>query len=301
MSGNHYDLISQASKDARVAAKLLYVSTAKYGGDWNSMPHTHACAEMFYVVGGKGQFRIEDQLYPVQENDLIIVNPHVRHTETSLDASPLEYIVLGVEGLELMVKEDENRPFCIISFKSSGSDIQFFLRSMLRELEAKAPGYEDICQDLLDIFVIRLMRGSDFSAKLIPSTVQVSKEGAAVHRYIETHFKENVSLDDLAEVAHLNKYHMTHLFTRDYGISPIKFLLSLRIKESCYLLRMTDHPLAQIARITGFSSPSYFSQSFRKSEGISPTDYRNKYHLSNKAETEEENETSEESESSEEN
>lgn len=290
MSENRYDLISQASIDARVSAKLLYVSTAKYGGDWNSVPHTHACAEMFYVVGGKGQFRIEDKLYPVEENDLIIVNPHVRHTETSLDAKPLEYIVLGVDGLELMVNEEENKPFAIISFKSSGSDIQFFLTSMLRELEAKAPGYETICQDLLDILVIRLMRGSDFSARLVPSTAQVSKEGAAVHRYIESHFKENVSLDDLAEVAHLNKYHMTHLFTRDYGISPIKFLLSLRIKESCYLLRTTDHPLSQIARITGFSSPSYFSQSFRKAEGISPTDYRAKYQLSKKQDTENEEE-----------
>lgn len=280
MSENRYDLISKVSLDARVSAKLLYVSTAKYGGDWNSMPHTHACAEMFYVVGGKGQFRIEDKLYPVEENDLIIVNPHVRHTETSLDSKPLEYIVLGVDGLELMVSEEESNPFAIINFKAAGADILFLLTNMLKELEGKAPGYETICQDLLDILIIRLMRGSDFSAKLIPSTVQVSKESAAVHRYIESHFKENVSLDDLAEVAHLNKYHMTHLFTRDYGISPIKFMLNLRIKESCYLLRTTDHPLSQIARITGFSSPSYFSQSFRKAEGISPTDYRAKFHLS---------------------
>lgn len=280
MSENRYDLISKASLDARVSAKLLYVSTAKYGGDWNSVPHTHACAEMFFVVGGRGQFRIEDRLYPVEENDLIVVNPHVRHTETSIDSKSLEYIVLGIEGLELMVSEEESNPFAIINFKSSGGDIQFLLTNMLKELENKAPGYETVCQDLLDILVIRLMRGSDFSAKFIPSNVQVSKEGAAVHRYIESHFKENVTLDDLAEVAHLNKYHMTHLFTRDYGISPIKFLLSLRIKESCYLLRTTDHPLSQIARITGFSSPSYFSQSFRKAEGISPTDYRAKHHLS---------------------
>ena len=279
MSGNTYDLVSQTHKNAMVSAKLLYVSTSKYGGDWHSTPHTHACAEMFYVVSGRGQFCIEDSLHPVAENDLIIVNPQVRHTEQSLGSNPLEYIVLGIDGLELRVNENEHQPFCIISFKDSGADIQFFLHNMLRELEEKAPGYETICQDLLDIFVIRLVRGSDFSARLIPSTAQVSKEGAAVHRYIESHFKENVTLDDLADVAHLNKYHMTHLFTRDYGISPIKFLLSLRIKESCYLLSTTDHPLAQIARITGFSSPSYFSQSFRKAEGLSPTDYRKKHQI----------------------
>ena len=279
MTVSRYDLADQAGIGARINAKLLYVSTAKYGGDWNSMPHTHACAEMFYVVGGTGQFRIEDRLYPVYENDLIVVNPQVRHTETSLNSSPLEYIVLGVDGLELQVSEEQDRPFCIVRFGNSGSDIHFYLRSMLKELEAKSPGYESICQDLLDILVIHLMRGSDFSAKFIPSSVHISKEGAAVRRYIESHFKENITLDELAEVAHLNKFHMTHLFTRDYGISPIKFMLNLRIKESCYLLRTTDHSLAQIAHITGFSSPSYFSQSFRRAKNMRPTDYRSEHQL----------------------
>lgn len=281
MSLNRYDLISQASRDARMSAKLLYVSTAKYGGDWHSVPHAHTCAELFYVVGGKGQIQIDDRLFPVSTDDLVIVNPQIRHTEISLPSHPLEYIVLGVDGLELMVKEDNDQQFYIISLKNSGSDIQFFLRDMLREIENKAPGYDAVCQDLLDILVIRLMRVSDFSAQLVPSIMQVSKEGAIVHRYIESHFKENITLDDLAEVAHLSKYHLTHLFTRDYGVSPIRFLLSLRIRESCYLLRSTDLSLAQIARISGFSSPSYFSQSFRKAEGASPTDYRRKFQMQN--------------------
>ena len=279
MSINRYDLMTQVSRETRLSAKLLYVSTAKYGGDWHSVPHTHACAEMFYVVGGRGQFQIEDRVYPVVTDDLVVVNPQVRHTETSLDANPLEYIVLGVDGLELLVDKEENQQFCIVNFKNTGGDIQFYLRDMLREIEGKAPGYDTVCQDLLDILIVHLMRGSDFSAQMVPSSPQVSKEGAAVRRYIEGHFKENLTLDDLAEVAHLNKYHMTHLFTRDYGVSPIRFMLSLRIRESCYLLRTTDHSLAQIARITGFSSPSYFSQSFRKAEGISPTDYRKKFQV----------------------
>ncbi len=277
MSSDRYDFLSQPSRDSRMLSRLLYVSSAKYGGDWHSVPHTHSCAELFYVVGGKGRFQIDDQFYPVNTDDLVIVSPQVRHTETSFDANPLEYIVLGVDGLELVVNEEHNQQFCIINFKNSGSDIQFFLRNMLREIETKAPGYETICQDLLDILVVRLMRTSGFSAQLIPSEGQTSKEGAAVRRYIECHYKENITLDDLAKLAHLNKFHMTHLFTRDYGISPIKYQLSLRIRESCYLLRATDHSLAQIARITGFSSPSYFSQSFRKAENMSPTEYRKKF------------------------
>ena len=101
VSNDRYELSGgNPSPIDRSVTKLLYVSTAKYGGDWHSLLHTHACTELFYVVGGMGQFNIADRLLPVSTDDLVIVNPNVEHTELSLNASPLEYIVLGVERLE---------------------------------------------------------------------------------------------------------------------------------------------------------------------------------------------------------
>lgn len=270
MSTNRYDLDHAAAvKDKAV---LRYITTTKFDGEWNSYLHTHTCAEVFYVTGGKGQFRIEDRVYPAATGDLVVINPYVMHTETSVDPAPLEYIVLGVDGLELSARGDQLRPFYIAHLNSG--EVLFYLRDMLREMDGKSPGYESVCQDLLDVVLIRLMRIPDFAVELVPTNLQASKESAVVRRYIENHFKENITLDLLAETAHINKYHLAHLYTKDYGISPISYLLSLRIQESRYLLQSTDLPLAQIARIIGFSSPSYFSQSFRRSEGISPTEFR---------------------------
>ena len=59
-----------------------------------------------------------------------------------------------------------------------------------------------------------------------------------------------------------------------YGTSPINYLLSCRIQESLYLLSKTQMSLSQISGTLGFSSPSYFSQSFRRMQGISPLEYR---------------------------
>ena len=272
MSLNRYDL-AEKSEQIRSSGKLLYVSSAKYGGDWNSTPHSHRCAELFYVVGGKGRFRIGDELFPVSVDDLVVVNPLVLHTEMSLDASPLEYIVLGVEGLELSVNGEQNNNFCIINFRGISEEVLFFLRCMLREVENKQPGYDSVCRDLLEVFLVCLMRRTNYTTALMPPH-HVSKECTAVRRYIDTHFKENLTLDQLAEVAHLNKYHMSHAFTREYGISPISYLNERRIAESRHLLQTTDLSLAHISRILGFSSPSYFSQSFRKHVGLSPLAYR---------------------------
>lgn len=268
-----------ASPIDRSKVKLLYVSTAKYGGDWHSTLHTHACTEIFYVVGGSGKFNIEGKLLPVTTDDMVIVNPNVEHTEVSYNKRPLEYIVLGVEGLEYSAGEDADERWFMTNLQNAREALLHALREMLREIENKAVGYELICQDLLEVLILRLMRHAGL--QFLPTKTEhrkpgrkPSKECAAVRHYIDNHFKENINLDMLSELVHVNKYYMVHSFTKEYGISPINYLISRRIEESKYLLSDTDHSLSQISHMLGFSSPSYFSQSFRRLEGMSPMEFR---------------------------
>lgn len=64
--------------------------------------HTHSCTELFYCLSGEGQFFIDGKYYPVHPDDMVIVNPQVEHTELSLNSSPLEYVVLGISGIEIV-------------------------------------------------------------------------------------------------------------------------------------------------------------------------------------------------------
>ena len=275
MSNSRYDLEQGGVAPLdRSSTRLLYVSTAKYGGDWHSLLHTHTCTEIFYVVGGMGKFQIEELTLSVSVDDMVIVNPNVEHTEVSFNASPLEYIVMGVEGLEFAAGESGDDRYRLVNCGGGREDTLYYLRAMLAEIENKAIGYDLVCHDLLEVLVVRLMRRTDFSLAPAASGTRTSKECAAVRRYIDSHFKESLSLDVLAEVAHVNKYYLVHTFSKEYGISPINYLISRRIAESKQLLSDTDHSLSQISHMLGFSSPSYFSQSFRKLEGISPMEYR---------------------------
>ena len=272
MSNSRYDLEQGGVAPLdRSSTRLLYVSTAKYGGDWHSLLHTHTCTEIFYVVGGMGKFQIEELTLSVSVDDMVIVNPNVEHTEVSFNASPLEYIVMGVEGLEFAAGESGDDRYRLVNCGGGREDTLYYLRAMLAEIENKAIGYDLVCQDLLEALVVRR---TDFSLAPAASGTRTSKECAAVRRYIDSHFKESLSLDVLAEVAHVNKYYLVHTFSKEYGISPINYLISRRIAESKQLLSDTDHSLSQISHMLGFSSPSYFSQSFRKLEGISPMEYR---------------------------
>jgi len=273
MSNRRYVLDLAKENQLRSHTRLLNVSSARYGGDWHSTPHAHSYAELFYIVGGDGQFRIEDDLYPVRANQLVIVNPNVIHTEVSYDAHPLEYIVLGIEGLELSVTQNAASRFCILDYQGSG-DVLTCMRHILRETESRQTGYELVCQAYMEILIIRVTRSTSLSVAATAALPMASRQCAAIRHYIDAHYKEPLDLDTLAGEAHVSKYYLAHAFKREYGISPINYLIGRRIEESRYLLRETDLSLSQIARLLGFSSASYFSQSFRRAEGMTPMDYR---------------------------
>ena len=273
MSRYYYKLSKEQSFTIRGSAKLLDVASSRYGGDWHSVPHTHSHTELFYIVGGKGQFLIEDQAFPVDVNNLVIINPNVTHTEASLNAQPLEYIVLGIDGIELVNSKSTNGRYCILD-SSESMEISSCLRNILREMELKNTGYEDICQAYMEILIIRLMRNTALAVPEEPQTISGNRQCAAVRRYIDLHFKEALTLEQLSEEAHMNKYYLSHAFNREYGVSPINYMISRRIEESKYLLAETDLSLSQIAQLLGFSSLSYFSQVFRRTQDSSPMEYR---------------------------
>ena len=273
MSRDHYSLDTERSFTIRGTAKLLNVASARYGGDWHSVPHTHNHMELFFIVGGKGQFLIEDQLHPVNVNNLVIINPEVVHTEVSFNAQPLEYIVLGIEGIVLAGSDNADGRFNILD-RYESAEISGCLRNILREMEQKHTGYEDVCQAYMEILIIRLMRSTSLAVLSEPRTISANRQCAAVRRYIDLHFKEALTLEQLAEDAHMNKYYLSHAFKREYGISPINYMITRRIEESKYLLAETDLSLSQIAQLLGFSSLSYFSQVFRRTQAVSPMEYR---------------------------
>ena len=273
MSRSHYSFDKGSGFSVRGTVKLLNVASARYGGDWHSVPHTHNHMELFFIVGGRGQFLIEDQLHPVDTNSLVMINPNVTHTEVSLNAQPLEYIVLGIEGIALADSTLSNNQFSILNYYES-AEVSSCLRNILREMEQKNPGYEDICQAFMEILIIRLMRTTVLAVPAETETVSTNRQCAAVRRYIDLHFKEALTLDQLAEEGHMNKFYLSHVFKRTYGVSPINYIIEKRIDESKYLLAETDLSLSQIAQLLGFSSLSYFSQVFRRTQAVTPMEYR---------------------------
>ncbi len=271
MGNQRYNVPS--SSLAMAALQLQYISSSKFEGDWPSAPHAHQCTELFYVTSGEGSFQIQELNFPVKPNDLIIINPNVLHTETASNGSPMEYIVLGLEGADFLGAGTSDSRFCHFSCGELGADIHLYFQEILNELKESQPYSQNIAAGWLHVLVAKLQRYREVILT-VRGPEKASLESAQIKRYIDTHFKEDITLDALAKVAHLNKFYLSHIYKRDHGISPINYLIERRIRESKFLLEDTDYSISQISQFVGFSSPSYFSQCFNRVEGISPRGYR---------------------------
>ena len=198
---NH--LYTIASGGRHIETRLLYVTNAKYEGDWHSTPHSHHFSEFFYVLGGRGRFLVDTQTFDVEAHDLVIVNPHVSHTEMSRANSPLEYIVLGIEGVCFSFDQpgaDENYRLFHYRDKPSAARQEFlsYLHALLKEAEASEPYGEEVCQNLLEVLMIIMMRHSEFTLSVMPSK-RANVACAQVKRHIDTHFRDALTLEELAE------------------------------------------------------------------------------------------------------
>lgn len=252
-------------------SKLLYLNQWRFDETWHSIMHTHPFVELFYVIKGNGLFHIENEILKIKEDDLVIVNAGINHTESSDGKNPLEYIVLGVSNLSII---ENKQNYSLLNYYNYKHEVLFYLKTIAQELKNADDDYsKNIIQNLLEVLISNIVRRAD--AKLsLEANNKNDNHISFIKNYLENNFKENIKLDDLCKACFMNKFYLAHCFKKALGISPMKYLNNLRLKEASLLLENTDYSMDVIARITGLNSSSYFSQRFKKTYGINPYQYR---------------------------
>ena len=271
MSNNRINIIDDNFFDHK--SQLMYVSYSKFGQDWKSLKHFHPFTEIFLVLDGEGIFTVENKSFDIKTNDLIIVPPNVYHQELSHDSKPLEYAVLGVEDLLFQI-EDPNQNFIYQNFDRDNEDILYYFHHLLMESENKELGYDTVCQKLLELLILKIIRKMNINLEAHQVILPIKREIRMICHYIDQNYSENLSLESLAQYMKMNKYYMAHEFKKYMHISPIQYLIKRRIKECQSLLKTSSLSVSEISEAVGFSSQSYISQIFKKEIGMTPLEYR---------------------------
>ncbi|MFV0379287.1 MAG: AraC family transcriptional regulator [Anaerorhabdus sp.] len=259
----------------KLNCKLLYVSQANYAEDWHSIAHSHPFTELFYVIKGKGDFHVDSESFFVKEDDLVIINSNTFHTETSSSTDPLEYIVVGIDGVSLLTSE--NKYYSLHNYADFKHEILFYIKTLLQEAKQKSDYYDVISQNLLEVLIVNIIRRTQTQIT-VETPKKSTRECAYVKQYIDQHYYEDISLDMLCSLSYMNKYYLVHSFKKFYNITPIHYLTTRRLEEACNLLKNTDHLVSEISQIIGMSSQSYFIQIFKKHYNTTPNKYRKNNH-----------------------
>lgn len=98
-----------------------------------------------------------------------------------------------------------------------------------------------------------------------------------VKEYLDTHYTEKITLEDLSRQFYIDKFYLAKLFKERFGLSILQYLMQLRITTAKRLLRFTDLSIEKIAAECGIEDGNYFARAFKKVEGCSPTEYRRRW------------------------
>ena len=110
-------------------------------------------------------------------------------------------------------------------------------------------------------------KGPDASAAVY-SIIETAKN------YIKNNYHKDISLDDVSREVNISPYYFSKLFKETTGENFIEYLTNLRMDKAKELLQTTECSMKEICVKTGYSDPNYFSRSFKKNVGVTPTEYK---------------------------
>lgn len=151
------------------------------------------------------------------------------------------------------------------------ANIAAVMRHIEYELAEKLFGYDRSVQKLLEYLMILLERSLSLSGNNSHSAQDLPER---IKSYIDANYENNITLSTLAESLFVSPFHISHVFKEQFEISPIQYLINVRIKVACELLSQTNHPVSEVSLMVGYPNVNYFHILFKRFTGVSPGGFR---------------------------
>lgn len=145
------------------------------------------------------------------------------------------------------------------------------------ELSEQAWGYEFKLREALTGIWLRLFELARPAMEQSGGSSSADKIKALMV-YIHEHYREPISVEQLAQSAHISRRACFRLFQENLRTTPVEYIRGYRLQMACQMLAKTKEPITQIAYCCGLGSSSYFGKMFRERFGCSPTEYRRCWH-----------------------
>jgi len=263
--------------------RLVYVSrTLPADQVHHRILHAHQdLAEVLMVCGGTGRYLVGGTFYEVKAGDLLVYNSGVVHDEFCEEENAVFSYCVAVAGLRLPgLRENaliaDDAP-ALYQTGAEAGDLRLLCDMMYRALLEDRAGCEILCRHLMMALLGRVLLLTGDTPRPDQGELEPKSLGRQVQAYIDRHFSESLTLQDMGNALHASPYYLSHVFKETSGYSPTQYLLRRRIGEAQNLLISTDLSMAQIAERVGFETQNYFNLQFSKHVGMPPGKYRESF------------------------
>lgn len=262
----------------------FWIRVNAFGFHW----HYHPEIEICYVKQGRGKRIVGESIENFTDGDLVLIGsntPHSWITDEQFNASEKQIEVYVIQ----FSKEIFDALATLPEFKAIGQLLDTAKRGIKFDLKQDEV-LKHLLQNVDDEIgfakfqaLMRLLQSfCDATSKEILSssgyTVGFQKHQEErimkVCNFIHDHFRESLTIKQLAELIAMNEASFCRFFKRTLGKTVIEYITELRIAHVCNEMQQTREPVYKIAYDTGFSSIAHFNKQFKKTMGTTPSDYR---------------------------
>ena len=248
---------------------------------FNGVRHSHEKSyEIIFALSGDGVFLVDDNIFPIKPNHLYLVDGMSTHCSSPISAdnyqrrkviikgTPLERILKSFDSLSLIGKMFPNGGRCIAPSKDGISAIN----SAFLEIENAISGEKEFRSARIKSAIIKILLIANDSEDDSYSSYDESM--SSILKYLGDNFRKRLTLDEIGDAVHISKYYLCHTFKQHLNMTVFEYVLAKRISYAKRQLVYSDMSISQIALESGFPDFAYFSKIFKRTEGMSPKEYR---------------------------
>ena len=250
--------------------------------------HSHIRFEITLITAGSGIYTVGDRKYTITPGEIFVFAGNEQHCVTEVGKNGLKMINLHFEprclwGRSLDSLSVANANFCFqhspnfencIPAERAGQIRKLFL-AITAEFAEKRNEYTLQIKSLLNMIIIELIRNFGYCDNLFSASKDKNRLIRKAAEYIDSHYRENLTLNSLARLSSLTPNYFSSLFREVSGIKLWDYINSRRIEAAVQLLKNDNNlNIIEIAAQCGFNNTANFNKAFKKTLGTTPTEYR---------------------------
>ncbi|WP_022758244.1 AraC family transcriptional regulator [Butyrivibrio fibrisolvens] len=226
--------------------------------------------QILFCTKGSGTLIVGGRRYRILAHMAIFLPENVPHKYyPNEDVWDIHWVVPGGSALPALLQHFQMTEPAVYKLAKT-TRLETIFRSMHEALHSGDIMGNYRCAGYLYEFLLEFYR-------LITLKESGNYYSPALHKaldYINQHYLENVTMEDLCGVSNVSKQHLCHLFRKSLHMRPMEYITRKRLQTAKEMLSTTDYSIEKIAEDTGFCTASYFCKNFKRLEEITAGEFR---------------------------